>query len=68
MPPANKLDMSKGPPLFLGISAAGPPPPPLGRAGPADVGEDFFPVMRMKDVTKCLTKGAVVNKIINHFL
>jgi len=57
MPPANKLDMSKGPPLFLGASAAGlgTPPPPPGRGGPADVGDDFFPVTRMNDVTKCQT-------------
>jgi hypothetical protein len=48
MPPANKLDMSRGAPLFLGASAAGLGPPPLGRAGPADVGDGFFPVTRMK--------------------
>lgn len=52
MPPANKLDMSSGAPLFLGASAAGPGPPPLGRGGPAEVGDDFFAVMRTKHVAK----------------
>lgn len=69
MPPANKLDMSKGPPLFLGASAAGlGPPPPPGRGGPADVGDDFFPVIRTNKVKKCQTYETVTISIITHIL